>query len=158
MAASRPPAHHRESHSHPDVAAQIVSVLERLREHGGRITSGRRAVVVALLRHDDHHVTADDIAAVVQADQPDIHLSTVYRTLEALEQVDVVSRVDLGQGRAVYHLVDHVHHHLVCDRCGSVTEVPASVVEPLTQALDDRFSFAASSTRLTISGLCSSCR
>src|SRR3546814_2143018 len=76
--------HHRHPHDH-DVDAELERILSALRDDGGRVTTGRRAVVRALLTADDHHVTAEDIAATVQRDHPDVHLSTVYRTLEALE-------------------------------------------------------------------------
>lgn len=150
--------HHRHSHSHADRDERIASTLELLRRQGGRITTARRAVVTSLYGGDDHHVTAEDVAAAVQTDHPDVHLSTVYRTLEALEALDVVARVDLGTGPAVFHLVDHVHHHLVCDRCGAVTEAPAEVVDALAASLDARFGFAAAPNRLTITGLCRDCR
>ena len=72
------------------------AILDVLRADGGRITVGRRAIVHALLTAPDHHVTADDVAAMVQAEHPDVHLSTIYRTLEALERHGVVDRVGLG--------------------------------------------------------------
>lgn len=152
------PAHHRAPHVHDDVDQRIDAALELLREDGGRVTTARRAIVTSLYRGQDHHVTAEDVAAAVQAQHPDVHLSTVYRTLDALERLAVVAKVDLGPGPAVYHLVDHVHHHLVCDRCGTVIEVPGKVIEPLAAALEARVGFVASPHRLTISGLCRSCR
>jgi Fe2+ or Zn2+ uptake regulation protein len=160
-AAMNPPRsteHHRQHHTHDHDEERIEQVLEGLREEGGRVTVGRRAIVAALLTGDDHHVTADELAAAVQARHPDLHLSTVYRTLETLEHAGVVAKVDLGQGRAVYHLVDHVHHHLVCELCGSVTEVPDAMLDPLAAALQAQYGFAASPHRLTITGLCRSCR
>lgn len=152
--------HHRGDHPHSadEVDARIAATLELLRRDGGRITTARRAIVTCLYGGDDHHVTAEDVAAVVQVDHPDVHLSTVYRTLESLERLDVVAKVDLGPGPAVFHLVDHAHHHLVCTHCGAVTEAPADVVDTLARELDSRFGFAAAPHRLTISGLCRDCR
>ncbi len=158
MATDHAATHHRQGHIHDDREERIAATLERLRRDGGRITTARRAVVSTLYAGDDHHVTAEDVAAAVQLDHPDVHLSTVYRTLEALEHLDVVARVDLGPGPSVFHLVDHAHHHLVCTRCGAVTEAPADVLDPLAQVLDTRFGFAAAPHRLTITGLCADCR
>lgn len=153
-------AHHRidHAHAHDDVDARVEAALALLRREGGRITTARRAVVSTLYGGADHHVTAEDVASAVQVDHPDVHLSTVYRTLESLEGLDVVARVDLGPGPAVFHLVDHAHHHLVCTRCGGVTEVPADVVDALAAVLDERYGFAAAPNRLTVSGLCRDCR
>lgn len=158
MAPEHAPAHDDHVHTDQEVEARIAATLELLRQDGGRVTTARRAVVRTLYAGDDHHVTAEDVAAAVQADHPDVHLSTVYRTLEALEGLDVVARVDLGSGPAVFHLVDHIHHHLVCERCGTVIEAPADAFDPLAVALDQRFGFAAAPHRLTITGLCRGCR
>jgi Fur family ferric uptake transcriptional regulator len=137
---------------------RVDAILEVLRADGGRVTTGRRAIVHALLAAPDHHVTADDVAAMVQADHPDVHLSTVYRTLEALERLGIVDRVGLGPGGAVYHLTDHVHHHLVCEECGSVTEVPASVLASLAVDLSERYEFRLSDHHLALRGRCRNCR
>ncbi|MGQ0616319.1 MAG: Fur family transcriptional regulator [Acidimicrobiia bacterium] len=151
-------AHHRDPHIHDDIEAHTVAVLDLLRADGGRITTGRRAIVHALLAAPDHHVTAEDIAAAVQADHPDVHVSTVYRTLDSLERLRVLSRVNLGHGGAVYHLVDHAHHHLVCESCGSVTEVPDSAFAPLARQLDKRYEFTLSPHHVAVTGLCAACR
>jgi Fur family ferric uptake transcriptional regulator len=150
--------HHREPHLHGDLAAQERAILDLLRGDGGRVTTGRRAIVRALLHGPDHHVTAEDVARIVHAEQPDVHLSTIYRTLDALEDLGVVGRVNLGAGGAVYHLTDHAHHHLVCEVCGSVTEVPDDVVGPLGHALEERYGFTLSTRHLAITGRCADCR
>jgi Fe2+ or Zn2+ uptake regulation protein len=152
------PAHHRHPHSHPDADAQIDGILDRLRGSGGRVTTGRRAIVRALLTAEDHHVTAEDIAALVQAEQPDVHLSTVYRTLDALQQLGVVDRVDLGLGGAIYHLTDHAHHHLVCEVCGSVTEAHDGAFARLADDLAVAYGFVVSAQHLAITGRCAQCR
>ena len=120
--------HHREPHAHGDVSEHEAAILELLRGEGGRVTTGRRAIVRALLTGPDHHVTAEDVARLVQAEHPDVHLSTVYRTLDTLEHHGVVDRINLGPGGAVYHLSDHAHHHLICEVCGAVIEVTGHAV------------------------------
>jgi Fur family ferric uptake transcriptional regulator len=157
MAAMPGAPHHREPHTHDDLDARETAMLDRLRGDGGRVTTGRRAIVRALLTGPDHHVTAEDVYQAVRAEHPDVHLSTVYRTLDTLEQVGVVSRVLLGGGGAVYHLTDHAHHHLVCESCGAVIEVPERVFEPLTRELRTRYGFQASSSPLAVSGRCQAC-
>jgi Fe2+ or Zn2+ uptake regulation protein len=150
--------HHHEPHLHGDLDAQERAILDLLRADGGRVTTGRRAIVRALLQGPDHHVTAEDVARIVHADQPDVHLSTIYRTLDALEDLGVVGRVNLGAGGAVYHLTDHAHHHLVCAVCGAVTEVPDDVLGSLGRELEQRYGFALSSRHLAITGRCAACR
>jgi Fe2+ or Zn2+ uptake regulation protein len=151
---------HRSGHPHPEeeVAARAAAVLDRLRADGGRLTTGRRAIVHALLASPDHHVTADELAASVQATHPDVHLSTVYRTLEALEVLGIVDRVALGAGGAVYHLTDrdHAHHHLLCQRCGAVAELDDRALDAMRRAVDRASGFRLSE-RLVLTGLCAGC-
>jgi Fe2+ or Zn2+ uptake regulation protein len=140
------------------VTDRVEGALGRLRADGGRVTPARRAVVAALYEGDDHHVTAEDVARSVTARHPEVHLSTVYRALEALERADVVSRLDLGAGGAVFHLVDHEHHHLVCQACGAVTEVPDADLAALRRRLRERHGVDLASTGQTLTGTCRACR
>src|ERR1044071_5038204 len=101
-----------------------------LRARGGRLTTPRRAIITALLRSGGH-ITADQLTNDIQANYPDIHLSTIYRCLETLEELQVVDHIHMGHGRAVYHLADEKHQHLMCEVCGAVTEVPDAVFASL---------------------------
>lgn len=152
------PAHHRHPHTHGDLDAEVAAILDVLRDDGGRITTGRRAIVRALMTAPDHHVTAEDVAATVQVEHPDVHLSTVYRTLEVLEARGVVGRISLGVGSAVYHLMDHAHHHLVCEGCGSVIEASDDVFRALRLELEERYGFVLSAQHLAVGGRCATCR
>ena len=133
------------------------AILQQLRSDGSRVTAARRALVDALVEADDHHVTADDLVAAVHRSAPAVHRSTVYRTLDALEQAGVVEHVHLGHGRAVYHLTDNRHHHLVCDRCGAVVQVPEAVVGPLRDELADDYGFVVSGRHFALPGVCRTC-
>jgi Fur family transcriptional regulator, ferric uptake regulator len=137
--------------------ARVEEVLGQLRARGGRVTTPRRAILKALLQADDH-VTADDLLARVQATHPDIHTSTVYRTLETLAGLGVVDHVHLGHGRAVYHLADHRHQHLLCTGCGLVTEAPDDVLGDLTRRLDQEYGFALQARHFALTGRCRRCR
>ena len=117
-----------------------TTIITTLRQQGVRITSARRAVIAALVRTDGH-VTAEDIATAVQLDNPEIHLSTVYRTLESLEELGVVDHVHLGHGSAVYHLAANRHQHLVCENCKKVIHLPHGVVDKLARDIDTRYHF-----------------
>ena len=128
-------------------------IFSQLRARGGRITAARRALVTALLEADAH-VTADDLATLVQAAHPEVHRSTIYRTLDALEQLGIVDHVHLGHGRAVYHLADDPHNHLVCEVCGAVVEVPNSLFEHLAADLEERYGFAIRPHHFAVLGRC----
>jgi Fe2+ or Zn2+ uptake regulation protein len=132
-------------------------MLEQLRADGVRVTAARRAVVDALL-DADAHVTAEDVAQAVHASNPEVHRSTIYRTLDALERLGVVDHVHLGHGRAVYHLADEQHQHLVCEACGAVVEVPDALFDDLGQALRRRYGFAIRPHHFAVLGRCRACQ
>ena len=135
---------------------RLEEILDRLRERGGRVTRPRRAIITALLEADGH-VTAESLADAVQRADPDIHLSTIYRTLERLTELDVVNHVHLGHGPAVYHLADDAHHHVVCDRCGSVVELPADVFEALGRRIERDHGFRLNAHHFALGGYCRRC-
>jgi len=135
---------------------RLERVLEMLRQRGGRVTTARRAIVAALLQSSGH-VTADELTATVQAAQPDVHSTTIYRCLEALEELDVVDHVHLGHGRAVYHLTDQPHQHLVCEGCGLVVEVPDEQFAALRADLRDRYAFTIRPNHFAVLGRCERC-
>jgi Fur family ferric uptake transcriptional regulator len=132
-------------------------ILDHLREQGGRITTARRAVVEALIATDGH-ATAHDIATIVQAKAPDIHLSSVYRTLDSLQEAGTIDRVFLGQNSAVYHLTNNRHHHLVCETCGQVIHLPHDVFDTLAQDLDHQYGFTLLAHHIGLTGQCAQCR
>ena len=105
----------------------------------------------------DGHPTADQLTAHVRAAQPDVNESTVYRFLDELEQLGVVEHVHLGHGPAVYHFGHDGHHHLVCDGCGVVVEVPDKVFETLRRRLRGDFAFEIDPHHFALPGRCRAC-
>jgi Fur family transcriptional regulator, ferric uptake regulator len=128
----------------------------RLREHGFRITPQRQLVLQAV--NDLGHGTPEEILAEVQKTASGVNLSTIYRTLEVLEEVGLVTHAHIGHGAPTYHSVtDDVHIHLVCDGCNGVDSVPASIAEPLVEALIADRGFRTDISHVAIHGLCRAC-
>ena len=141
----------------PAVTARVEPLLDRVRRGGGRVTPARRALLEALLGAEGHHLTAQDLAEHVQRAVPDVHLSTVYRSLESLEEMGIVDHAHLGNGRAVYHLADEPHQHLVCERCESVVEVPDDVFAELSGTLRRAYGFVIRAHHFAVVGRCAAC-
>ena len=138
------------------VREQAEPILAQLRAQGGRVTTCRRAILETFLGIGGH-VTAEMLTAKVQLNQPDVHESTVYRFLDELERLGVVDHVHLGHGAAVYHLASDAHHHLVCDRCGTVVEVPDEVFAGLRKSLHEGFGFSLQPRHFAVTGRCNAC-
>ena len=128
----------------------------RLREQGFRITPQRQLVLEAVeaLRHG----TPEEILVEVQRTATGVNLSTVYRTLEVLEEVGLVTHAHIGHGAPTYHAVDdHVHIHLVCDRCGKVMSVSAEVADEFVDRLRTDHEFVTDISHMAIHGWCTAC-
>ncbi len=138
------------------VREQAEPILGLLRSRGGRVTTCRRAILETFLGIGGH-VTAEVLTGRVQEAQPDVHESTVYRFLDELERLGVVDHVHLGHGPAVYHLASDSHHHLVCDGCGVVVEVPDSLFTDLRRQLNDDYGFALEPRHFAVTGRCKAC-
>lgn len=131
-------------------------LLERLRSDGQRLTVARRALVEALVSAPGH-VCADDLAMVVQASHPGVHRATVYRVLDVFERLGIVEHVHLGHGPAVYHLTDQLHHHLVCEDCGAVSEVPAQTLVGFQRRVLASEGFQLHPYHFALTGHCRTC-
>lgn len=104
------------------VSVTTDEVLAQMREAGGRVTAQRRLVLDALVATQPHP-SVEDVVEEAQRHDPTIHRSTVYRTLNALADLGVVSHVHLGHGGSVYHFTQEALPHVVCRGCGAVTHV-----------------------------------
>jgi len=146
----------------PDQAAArpggaVEDVLALLRSHGGRATPARRLLLNALFAGAGHR-SAEELAAQVRALAPDVHLSTIYRNLEELERLGVIDSTRLSAGPATYHLATAAHGHLVCEQCGTMTEVPDEIFAGLVQVARDGYGFTINPHRFAVTGRCASCR
>jgi Fur family ferric uptake transcriptional regulator len=131
---------------------------ETIRKAGYRLTPQRVAVWEAV-RRGGRHRTAEEIAADVQQTLPEVNVSTVYRTLELLVGLELVQETRLA-GVATYYEVAPapVHHHFVCEGCGTVGHLDDGLLEPVRRELLDADGFLVSEARMTVFGLCRDCR
>ena len=136
---------------------RLHALLDVLRANGARITVPRRAILEALVAAGPH-VTAEELAARVRARHPEVHESTIYRTLDRLDRLGVVDHVHLGHGRAVFHVPGDAHQHLHCDSCGAVVEAPDDLFAAVVQAVDERYGFELALDHFALGGRCRSCR
>lgn len=137
---------------------EVDEVLARFRANGGRVTTPRRAIVSVLLEGDRHqHLTADEVASRIQRLHPEIAVSTVYRSLDALETLGVLEHIHVGHGPTVYHLAHQRHIHLVCRGCGDVVELSDQTLAALAADVQRRHGFAIEPHHFAINGLCSAC-
>jgi Fur family ferric uptake transcriptional regulator len=127
-------------------------------EMGYRLTPQRQLIVDAL-QDSEGHISAEEIHAQVKAKYPHVNISTVYRTLELLKSLGMVTETDFGGGRFRYHPSDKGHHHhLICEQCNSVIDIDEAVFSQLKRTLFKDYGFKANITHFAIFGRCEKCR
>jgi Fur family ferric uptake transcriptional regulator len=127
-----------------------------LRQRGYRLTPQRQLVLEAVDTLE--HASPDEILTEVRRTATGVNISTVYRTLELLEELGLVSHAHLGHGAPTYHLADRHHHmHLVCRDCETVIEAEVSVAGALTDQLRATFGFETDMKHFAIFGRCADC-
>ena len=127
-----------------------------LRAKGYRLTPQRELVLRAVERLG--HATPDEVLAAVREQSQAVNVSTVYRTLELLEELGLVRHAHITDRAPTYHSTatpDHVH--LVCRGCDQITEVDAGLIQPMTSMLQGRYGFTTDVGHLTIFGTCADC-
>jgi Fur family ferric uptake transcriptional regulator len=127
-----------------------------LRSRGYRLTPQRQLVLQAVT--DLGHATPEAISESVREVATGLSLSTVYRTLDLLEELGLVTHAHLGHGAPTYHVAtDSDHVHLVCRACGAVTEVAPDVVAGVVERLAAERGFQVDVGHFAIFGQCAAC-
>jgi Fur family ferric uptake transcriptional regulator len=129
-----------------------TSLRRTLHERGMRMTPQRQLVLDAV--RELQHATPEQICEHVQRVAPAVNITTVYRTLDLLEGLDLVRHTHLGHGAPSYSTQAHGHVHLVCHRCGDLLEIPPEELTELTDRLRERFGFELDPSHLALSGRC----
>jgi Fur family ferric uptake transcriptional regulator len=133
-------------------------LIDRARKCGVRVTR-QRAIIMQALCELDGHASAEEVHKRVTLHRRDVDLSTVYRTLERLRDLRILSQTDLGRGCAEYEMVtDQPHHHLVCQGCGRVMELDGAYLNPIADAVRRDFNFEPVLDHFAIFGLCRECQ
>jgi Fur family ferric uptake transcriptional regulator len=131
----------------------LDEVVEAVRARGGRLSLPRRLILEALFQADAP-VSAEELAAALELEP-----TSVYRNLEALEQLGALRHVHLGHGPGRYALVGQgAREYLVCEVCDRVTAVAPERLDGVRDAIRDDFGFDARFGHFPILGICAACR
>ena len=134
------------------------SLRQRLHERGLRWTPQRRTLV-SVLAETHGHVTGAELVERCRERDPSTIPSTVYRTLDVLEDLGVVRHGHGPDGREEYHVLPGtVHGHLYCNGCGATWEIGVAEAAAIVGALDTDRGFEVDLSHVTIVGRCRACR
>lgn len=140
-----------------DISAGIINQIQA---KGERITLPRRLVIEALGQLH-RHLTISDIQRQIQEDNHKQSLSdtTVYRVLQWLKDLELVSQTDMGKTGIVYALVSHPpHHHLICLICGNIEDIEDTAMQPLRDHLLNQHGFLPRIDHMAFYGICRECQ
>lgn len=138
------------------------ALKEDLKKKGYKLTPQRRSIVDTIIDNEGKHLTAEEIYDKVKISCPEIGLATVYRTILLLEELGVISRLDLNDGCSRYEIVHsnetHRHHHLICNNCHKVSEVQDDLLEELEGDIEKQYNFKIVDHSLKFYGICDECQ
>lgn len=160
---------------HPAPAETVDEALRRIRARGERVTVARTAVLRVLAdaasaasaaevtAEPPGYLSADGIFAEVNRAAPGVHRTTIYRALDALERLGLVTQTRMGQDAAAYHLAAELtgepaaHVHLRCRTCGTVTRAPADLLDAAASRLATTQGFRLDPQGVALLGTCATC-
>jgi Fur family ferric uptake transcriptional regulator len=142
--------------------SEIEKLKLNLKDKGYKLTPQRRAIVDIIIQNEGSHLTTEELYDLVKVECPEIGLATVYRTVQLLEELGVVSKLDLNDGCYRYELIhedeNHQHHHLICSDCGRVIEVQGDLLEVLEHDIESKYDFQIKNHSVKFFGICSHCK
>jgi Fe2+ or Zn2+ uptake regulation protein len=143
-------------HDHPSADAQFEAALQTLRANQHRVTEPRKAML-RILTSEHGPFTAEEVHRRLPEGSCD--LVTVYRSLTAMEEIDVVRRCDFGDGSYRYEINtgEHHHHHIICRSCHGVATLDVCVADSL-ERLARQMGYTKVTHTLEIFGICPKCQ
>ena len=140
-------------------------IYDKVRGEGFRLTFPRQ-VILDILDKTEHHMSAEEIYIELHKKYPSIGLTTIYRTLDMLANLDIVNKFDFGDGRARYELKgvqEKHHHHLICRGCGRIIDYKdfideeTQLVKKIEERLSKKYRFRIDTHQFHFYGLCNEC-
>ncbi|MCC5467699.1 Fur family transcriptional regulator [Pelosinus baikalensis] len=144
------------------MAIDMVDIRQKFQEKQYKLTPQRRIILEAFVDHQDEHLSAEDVHTIVRQHSSEIGLATVYRTLELFSELDVLQKMDFGDGRSRYEINEkttpHHHHHLICLSCSKVKEFEDDLLETLETVISRKSNFTIVDHQVKFYGYCEECQ
>lgn len=135
----------------------LRSIDRQIAASGGKRSRSRAQIIEAFFRYDTH-LTVDELTRMVRRGNPNLGSATVYRTLKLLVRHGYAKELDFGEGAKRYESNLSAHHdHLICRKCGEVSEFKDPQIESLQERVARRHGFTPTTHRLDIYGYCRGC-
>ena len=146
------------------MAVDREQFIRLLKEKGLKVTNQRLLVLEAIASCPEEHLTAEEIYELVKLSYPEIGLATVYRTIQLLNELHLIDRINFDDGYVRYEMGSahergqkHHHHHLICMKCGRVTSFQDDLLEELEAKITATAGFRIVDHEVKLYGYCVEC-
>lgn len=129
-----------------------------LKKAGLKATGPRIKILAILESSTDKHLSAEDIYKLLIEQGDEISLATVYRVLTQFEAAEILTRHNFAGGQSVFELNQEHHDHLVCLKCGKITEFIDELIEQQQHKIAQQNGFKITDHSLNIYGFCKNCK
>jgi Fe2+ or Zn2+ uptake regulation protein len=154
------PSHRVSSGERLNTAETTGPLQKSLRQKGIRLTRQRR-LILQVMDNAEQHLDVDQILERAQKISPEVHLVTVYRTIDLLKKQGLIDELDLLHLRGDRHYYEthgpRDHIHVACLRCGKVREFESRLYEQLKQQIARDFGMQVTVSRTEVGGICHDC-
>lgn len=134
-----------------------MSCVATLKKKGLKLTP-QRILITDIIHDAKGHITANEIIESVKEQMPGVNKSTIYRTLDILEEAGCVYKSEQGNEFIYHHDHEGHHHHLKCSKCGKTISCDEDMFASVQKTMARKYGFKADFKHLIISGLCESCK
>jgi Fur family ferric uptake transcriptional regulator len=132
----------------------------KLAENNYKLTKQREIILETILENKNWHFTAEELFAAVKKKDRDIGMATIYRTLELMQNLDIVHVLDFNDDSRKYELYLEAahHHHLICKSCGKLVEFSDQDINYFESELEEKYDFQITEHKLRFYGYCNDCK
>ncbi len=134
-----------------------LEIIEKLAARGLKKTPQRR-MLLKVLSQSDRHLSAEEVVARIKVQQPGISVATIYRNLNKMVEMELVSKLDLHDGPARYEIYKGHHHHLVCLGCGVALKIGICPLQGHIKKIIEEYGFRVNDHHFEVTGHCQKCQ
>lgn len=136
-------------------------LIKRIVDSGYKLTKARVYILDEFINAGRYHYTVEEIHQELLKKNIYIGISTVYRTISLFLLLDILIKIDLGDGYIRYEIFEeeyHHHHHLICRSCAKIIEVKENYIKNAILELQESYNFKIIGQKATFYGYCLECK